>query len=128
MTKEWYISHGYRCSVNIEQAAIDRAERDVMAAYVSPLIPTATGAEEGLQPLIADIAFLLILQRSLVVTRKGTKVKTDAQSVNESVEAAQAEQAKMAALALGQLQELSTNGGQVTDICELKYKTKFFGD
>lgn len=130
MTKEWYSQHGFAVSVNIEQSVIDRAESDAMTAYVKPIIPTADGTEEWLQPLLANITFAIILQRSLKVTRKGTKTKTDANSINEGLEAALREQSGMAKFAIEQLrkQPNAKACAKVNDIARLYYRTILLGD
>ncbi len=129
MTKEWYQQHGYAVSVNIEQAIIDRAERDALNAYVLPIIPTATGTEKDIEPILADISFAIILQRSLKVTRKGTKTKTDANSVNEGMDAALREQATVAKFAIERLRKLdgANAGAKVSDIARLYYRTNLLG-
>ena len=129
MTKEWYQQHGYAVSVNIDQAIIDRAEKDAMAAYVRPILPIATGTEQNVQPLLADIAFGLVLQRSLKVTRKGTKTKTSEQSTNEGIGSALAEQATCAKMAIQQLRGISgaVADAKVNDIGRFYFRTNLLG-
>lgn len=129
MTKEWYQQNGYGVSVNIDQAVIDRAEKDALAAYVKPILPAATGTEESIKPLLADIAFAIVLQRSLKVTRKGTKIKTDAQSTSEGLDAALREQATSAKLAICRLRELpgASANAQVNDISRFYFRTQLLG-
>lgn len=130
MTKEWYQSNGYAISVNLDQAVIDRAEKDALNAYVRPVIPNATGTEKEIQPLLADISFAIILQRSLKVTRKGTKTKTDTNSVNEGVESALREQSNCAKWAIESLRKMdgANKDTKVNDIARLYYRTILLGN
>ena len=74
MTKEWYKQNGYRLGVNIDQAVIDRAERDVCEAYVLPILPNADPeGDDEVAHALADLAYLLLMQRNLFVTNSGTK-------------------------------------------------------
>ena len=38
MTKQWYLERGHKLSAQIEEAEIARAEADVEAAYVAPIV------------------------------------------------------------------------------------------
>lgn len=130
MTKEWYVNNGYAMSVNIEQSVIDRAERDALNAYVKPIISTATGTEEDVIPLLADISFAIIMQRSLKVTRKGTKIKTDANSQQADITATLREQSGIAQMAVARLRELDiadNPDAKVTDIAKIYFRTYLLG-
>lgn len=129
MTKEWYISNGYAVSVNLDQSIIDRAERDALAAYIKPILPDANGTEDYVQPALADLAYTILLQRSLKATRKGSKVKTDANSTSEGLDAALREQATMAKLSVERLktQAGAVAGARVNDIARIYFRTSLLG-
>ena len=129
MTKEWYIQHGYAVSQSIDQSVIDRAEADAMSAYIKPILPSAKPADTNIQPMLADLAFVIVLQRSLKVTRKGAKVKTDANSTGEGLDAALREQATIAKLAVQRLREIegASATAKVSDIARLYFRTNLLG-
>lgn len=129
MTKDQYKAMGYAVSVNIDQAIIDRAEADVIAAYVSPILPDVNVEErQDVQRCIADLAYLLVLQRTLKVTRGGTKEKTSPSSNNAGEWSALSEQAHTAAMAIDMLRKMegAVCGAKVSDICKINFKTNFF--
>lgn len=127
MTKEQLKAMGYAVSANLDQTLIDRAEADAFAAYVSPILPNATREDEGLQKALADLTYLLLLQRTLRVTRGGTKEKTSASSMNAGEWAALSEQTQTAALAVDMLRKMdgAVSGAKVTDICKIYFTTHF---
>lgn len=129
MTKDFYKSIGYNVSANIEQAIIDRSERDAMSAYVSRILPDVdVDTDEDVQHCLADIAYLLLLQRTLKVTRSGTKEKTSAQSVNAGEWAALCEQVQTAAYAIEKLRKMdgAIADAKVTDIAKIYFQTHFY--
>lgn len=98
MTAQEYISHGYRLSLQVSQAEIDRAERDVMYAYIAAVYPLGdpneppypiaeevtgllstmseddwAGNSEVLFRSIASLTVLLLAQRGAIATRSGAK-------------------------------------------------------
>ena len=76
MTKEWYRQNGYELSTLIDDATITRAERDVTDAYITPIVGAATVDETIVNRVVGNLAFLLILQRTIFATRAGAKTKT----------------------------------------------------
>ena len=127
MTKSWYIEHGYKLSSLIDDAEIKRAEREVTAAYITPIVGSATVDEGVLQNAIGNLAFLLILQRSLFATRAGAKVKTGYNSQEADAWAKLQQEASSCHLALETLktQEGVNADATVTDICKLYFKSNF---
>lgn len=118
---------GYSVSANLDQAIIDRAEADAFAAYISPIMPNAEREDECLQRALADLAFLLLLQRTLRVTRGGTKEKTSTQSVNAGEWASLTEQTQTAAMTIDMLRKMpgAVKDAKVTDIAKIYFKTHF---
>ena len=127
MTKSWYIEHGYKLSSLIDDAEISRAEREVTEAYITPIVGSAVVDETVLQNAIGNLAFLLILQKTLFATRAGAKVKTGYNSQDADAWAKLQQEATSCHLALETLKK--QNGvnadAEVIDICKLYFKTNF---
>ena len=127
MTKSWYIEHGYKLSSLIDDAEISRAEREVTEAYITPIVGSATVDETVLQNAVGNLAFLLILQKTLFATRAGAKVKTGYNSQEADAWAKLQQEATSCHLALETLKK--QNGvnadAEVIDICKLYFKTNF---
>lgn len=118
---------GYQVSTNLDQAIIDRAEADAFAAYISPILPNADREDDCIKKALADLSYLLLLQRTLRVTRGGTKEKTSQSSMNAGEWAALTEQTYTAALAVDMLRKMdgAVSGAKVTDIGKIYFKTQF---
>lgn len=129
MTRDWYINNGYNVSASIDQAQIDRAEREIVEAYVLPILPAAVDPEndDELAHAVASIAYLRLLQMTLKVTRSGTKEKTAQGSVNADQWAPIREQAPVAAMAVRKLRSMdgAVSGASVRDICGISVKSFF---
>lgn len=128
MTKQWYQENGYALSSLISDAEITRAERDVTDAYITPIVGSATVSQEVKERAIGNLAFLLILQRTIFATRAGAKVKTGYNSQEADAWAKLQQEASSCHLAIEILKkEPGVNqDAQVTDICKIYFKTNFF--
>ena len=127
MTKQWYQDNGYEKSSYLSDAAIARAERDVTDAYVTPIVGNANVSKEIKERAIGNLAFLLILQRSIFATRAGAKVKTGYNSMEADAWAKLQQEATSCNL---QLEILKKQPGvnpdaHVTDICKIYFSTNF---
>lgn len=131
MTKDWYLQHGFKLSPLIEQAEIESAERDVRTAYVTPIIGSATVPSEYeavVENAVGNLAFLLMLQRSIFLTRAGAKIKTGYNS-QEADAWAKLQQAAMSChLALVELKKVPgvDASADVLDVCKIYFKSNFF--
>ena len=127
MTKQWYQDHGYEISSLISEAAIARAERDVTDAYINPIVGSAEVSTEVKERAIGNLAFLLILQRTIFATRAGAKVKTGYNSQEADAWAKLQQEAISCHLALDVLKnEPGVNpNAHVTDICKIYFSTNF---
>lgn len=127
MTKQWYQENGYEISSYVSDAVIARAERDVTDAYVTPIVGNANVSKEIKERAIGNLAFLLILQRSIFATRAGAKVKTGYNSMEADAWAKLQQEATSCNL---QLEILKKQPGvnpdaHVTDICKIYFSTNF---
>lgn len=113
-------------SSQIEQTEIDRAERDVTAAYIVPIVGGATISASVHQNAIAELAFLLLLQRSIFATRAGAKTKTgyNSQDAGEWALLAQCAHSAHAALQAVRV-EAQNMDAEVTDLCKIYFKSNF---
>lgn len=128
MTKDWYRDNGYQISINVDQAAIDLAERKVMEGYVLPILPGANpDADEQVAHCVADLAYLLLMQRSLSVTRSGAKEKTSTNSSSPDGWRILEELALTANMAIKTLRRMdgAVEDAKVTDVCKIKFTTNF---
>lgn len=127
MTKSWYIEHGYKLSSLIEQTEIDRAERDVINAYVLPIENGTTAPAAVREATIGQLAFLLLLQRTLFLTRAGAKTKTGYNSQEADAWAKLQQEATSCHAALETLkaQAGANPDAKVTDICKIYFKSNF---
>lgn len=127
MTKQWYQDHGYEISSLISDATIARAERDVTDAYITPIVGGAEVSTEVKESAIGNLAFLLILQRTIFATRAGARAKTGYNSQEADAWAKLQQEATSCHLALEVLKkEPGVNpDAHVTDICKIYFSTNF---
>lgn len=128
MTKQWYLERGYKLSAQIEEAEIARAEADVTAAYIAPIVGTSESVPTDIrQKAVGSLAFLLLLQRSIFATRAGAKVKTGYNSQDASAWDVLQQEAAACHLALETLrkQPWANAEAEVCDICKIYFKTNF---
>ena len=128
MTKEWYKAHGYQMGINGTQELIDRAEREVKAAYISPILPNADYEDDEVMQCLADLAFARVMQNTIFVTRTGAKEKFGSQSSNASDDVKFQEQGRVAASAVDKLRLMSGANAKakVDDICYLFFVNTYF--
>lgn len=127
MTRQWYQEHGFKMSSLIDETEIARAEADVVAAYIVPIVGAVNIPTSVRENAIANLAFLLLLQRTTFLTRSGAKTKTGYNSQDASDWARLQDAATSCHLALQTLRaQLGVNAdADVTDICKIYFKTNF---
>lgn len=127
MTKDWYITHGYKMSAAIDDAEITRAENDVTDAYITPIVGTANVPQETKEKTIGALAFLLLLQRSVFLTRGGAKIKSGYNSYDADAWAILQQEAQSCHLALETLraQDGVNKDAEIIDICKIYFKSNF---
>ena len=130
MNVQDYRSKGFAVSTQIEQAAIDRAEADVKAAYLDRIGARTEDNKGEYDDALMQLAFTLVLQRSIVATRAGAKEKATAQSVSADRYNVQVQQQGVCQFRLSAL--AAKCGVQkpwrlVTDICKIYWKSFYKG-
>lgn len=80
MNVQDYRAAGFNLSIYIDEAALARAESDVKAAYIAPLVDDYDEDDDPYKSTIMVLAYLLIMQRSVFATRAGGKQKNAPQS------------------------------------------------
>ena len=125
-----YRAAGFGLSALIDQAIVTRAENDVCAAYIVPLIGhTPTSEERGAEPLktaIMALSFLLVQQRSATATRAGAKMKLSEQSTSPSYDDLLRQNAPTCANALYALNSDKEPYKVCSDICRIFFATNYF--
>lgn len=86
MTAQDFVMKGYKVSLQIQQEEIDRAVKDVTAAYVDKV--TTLPDMNAAQAAIMQLAFILLCQRNTFATRAGGKLKLSPQ-LSENAQARQ---------------------------------------
>ena len=76
MTANDYILAGYEMSKQVSEEVITKAERDVMSAYVIPILGAEATVEENKCDVMA-LAYCLLLRRNVVKTRFGSEIKNN---------------------------------------------------
>lgn len=128
MTKQEYQEAGFRLSLQVEQADIDRAEREVTEAYCKPLAPELNTTSVAYRNAVMNLAFLWLLQHSLFGTRSGAKgVQITSASTPTSADVLR-ECAWDCHSALQVLRHIADTPEKirVQDICRIYFSTNFF--
>ena len=125
-----YKAAGYGLSQLIDQAVVTRAENDVVAAYIVPLIGhTPTSEERAAEPLktaIMSLAFLLVQQRSSVATRAGAKTKMSEQSNTPTYDDILRQNVPSCVNALRAIAGGKEPHRECSDICRIFFTTNYF--
>lgn len=130
MNVQDYKSKGFGLSLQIDQPVIDRAEADVIAAYLQPIGSRTEANGSVYDDTLMQLASTLILQRSIVATRAGAKEKTSAQSVSADRYSVQVQQVAACQFRLHRFADLcgvDKPWRVVTDICHIYWKSFFKG-
>lgn len=129
MTASDYQAAGYKMSLQVAQAIINKAEATAMSAYVLPVLPSATTQDTDVKAAVMEIAFLLMCQQNVFVTRAGAKTKnTPLNSETPYSDKVSQEQV----LECGRLLEvLKAKSGavkepQINDVAKIFFKSNYF--
>ena len=130
MNVQDYKAAGFSFSTLIDQAVITRAENDVVAAYIVPLVgdvPTQEEREaEPLKTAIMSLAFLLVQQRSTTATRAGAKSKVSEQSITPTATDILRQNAPSCVRALCAIDPSKNPVDRCSDICGIFFKSNYF--
>lgn len=125
-----YISAGYPVSSLIAQSVIDRAEKDVTAAYIVPIVGSVPSQTElstdPLKSALMGLSALLVQQRTISATRAGAKAKMTDQSTSPTREDVLRQSAATCAHYLRQIDTSVHVEDVVSDICGIFFRTNFF--
>lgn len=125
MNAQDYNAAGYRLSMQVTQSDIDRAEGDVIKAYIGKLT-VYSSSDNNQKAAIMQLAFILLLQRSAVVTRAGGKVKeTPSLSTEGHPSQSDVDNADRLLRKVQTFQGLPSK--LVDDICGIYYRNKYIG-
>ena len=131
MNVQDYRAAGFALSASIDQAAVTRAEKDVVAAYIVPMcnkVPTADESEaEPIRSAIMALSFLLVLQRSATATRAGAKTKNTPQSFTPTYDDILRQNASSCVRALCALDNKKNPVKECSDICGIFFSSNYFG-
>lgn len=126
MNVQDYRAAGFPMSQYIEEATIARAESNVRAAYIVPLVGTEYDAEsEPYRSAILCLSFLYIMQQQAQATRAGGKTKNTPQSTTPTQADLREQYAVQAHAYLRQIDAQASR--KVSDICRIYFKSNFFG-
>lgn len=130
MNVQDYRAAGYALSQMIEQSVVTRAEKDIIAAYIVPLVghaPTqAESEQEPLKTALMSLAFLLVQQRSIAATRAGAKTKNAPQSGTPTPEDILRQNAPSCVKALCALDPKKNPVKECSDICGIFFRSNYF--
>lgn len=125
MTKQEYQNAGFRLSLQIEQEDIDRAEREVITAYIAPLTDDRAG--EVVKSAIMNLAFLWLLQHGIYNTRAGAKSVNITSASTPSSDEILRQCSWDCHAALQAIRESEAKeSAKIFDICRIYFSTNYF--
>lgn len=125
MTANDYILAGYEMSKQVSEEVITRAERDVMEAYVIPILGAEATVEENKCDVMA-LAFCLLLRRNVVKTRFGSEIKNNQYGTVLQYESGVLNQ-QIAGICQPVFKSLKSKAGADTDIPEYSVENILMG-
>ena len=125
MTANDYILAGYEMSKQVSEEVITRAERDVMEAYVIPILGAEATIEENKCDVMA-LAFCLLLRRNVVKTRFGSEIKNNQYGTVMQYESGVLNQ-QIAGICQPVFKSLKEKAGADTDIPEYSVENILMG-
>lgn len=129
MTASEYKQNGFLLSTLMDQTIINRAETEVIDAYISPICPELNPLSPLYKKAVMTLAFMLMCKRDGVfLTRSGAKEKENQfSSKSEAWDNLQA-LATDCHFIIEELrrQENANKDAKITDICGIYFKTNFY--
>lgn len=129
MTPTEYQNMGYRVSLQLEQAIIDRAETTAMECYVLPILPQAQTTDINVKRCVIALSYLLMCQDNVFVTRSGAKEKqSPMQSQTPQAEKVSSEQVAECGRLLEVLKKRdgANENPKIVDVAKIYFKTNYF--
>lgn len=129
MTATDYRTAGYKVSLQLEQAIIDRHENTALNAYIYPILPNASLLDADVKGALMAISYLLMCYDNVFVTRAGAKGKTTPlNSDNKASETIMAENVEECARLIEVLKSKqgAVKDAKVNDVAKIYFKTNFF--
>lgn len=129
MTPTEYRTEGFRVSLQLPQAVIDRFETEVKAAYITPIVPNMSTSDSLYKRATMTLAFGLMVKRNLFATRSGAKMKQSPENSSDPDVWYQTENVNLDCDAV--LRELRSAEGavkdaKVVDVIGIYFKTNFW--
>ena len=129
MDVQEYKCAGYsELSANIAPALIARAESEVKAAYIKPILPDYSLDDADVKQAVMCLAVLRIEQISVFATRSGAKEKTTAESYAADRAHIVSQYARTANMWLEQLRAKAgaKKDARINDICGIYFINTYF--
>lgn len=129
MTPAEYRTAGFRMSLQMSQQIIDRAEAEVVSAYVDKIVPDLSPTDALYKEAVMTLAFMLLARRNVFVTRSGAKTKqSPEQSSDSDVWYNTMNLASDCDLTLKKLRALdgAVENAKVDDICGIYFSTNYW--
>lgn len=125
MTANDYILAGYEMSKQVSEEVITKAERDVMSAYVIPILGAEATIEENKCDVMA-LAYCLLLRRNVVKTRFGSEIKNNQYGTVIQYESGVLNQ-QIAGICQPVFKSLKSKAGAETEITEYSLENILMG-
>lgn len=133
MTATEYREAGFiELSANFNDAAISRAEADIRAAYLTPILSKKSDEVEAAyeNEVLMNLTVLLLMQRTLIATRSGAKEKISAESARADRWDVLSQNSATSALYLelfAKSTEVNDWKKLIKDICGIYFRTNYLG-
>lgn len=130
MTAQEYREAGFaEVSLQMSDAAIARAETDVTQAYLEPLVGEVDLSVTLVKDCLMNLSVLLLMQRSIHLTRAGAKEKTTTQSYTAQRWDILSQASTTCTMKLERVAteyHVDEYWTKVRDICGLNFETHYF--
>lgn len=125
-----FISAGYKVSTLIAENEINKAVSDVTECYINRVLPSHQDTDADVKAAVLALAFILLCRRSVFATRAGGKEKLSPAQSSFAMPTQYDYDNADRLLKVLQRKEGGVSGSLdriVDDICEIYFKTAFFG-
>lgn len=129
MTPEEYRNAGFRMSLQMSQKIIDRAETEVISAYITPIAPSLATTDTLYKRATMTLAYALMAKRNVFVTRAGAKMKQSPENSSDPEVWYQTDNMNLDCHAvLTELRSLTgaVKDAKIVDVIGIYFKTNFW--